>query len=262
MKRFLSTVIGCALAALLGATLLAHAQISAILIGATTVVGGGAGDCIKITTSGAPVGSGPCSPAAITWTATQALTPVTGQQAFVTNYGTKGSLLQYDGARWKPVNGCAFIATLDTTSGNATNAAELTVLSYQFAAGMVQLKDRLRIGINQIKSGTTDTAMWKNYFGPLGTASDPLLFSANSLGAANLRDSIFVDFRVETATTVQQLGSGGGYSTASSAAIPPPVTVSSVTSNAMTWLTNIISNGGTNTTAAQDVFLQLCAPAN
>jgi len=86
MRRVLLAFIAATVALSLAASPSLRAQVSAIIVGATTVIGGTAGDCLKISTPGAPVTSGTCvSSSSIVIDST----PITG--------GTSGRIL-YDNA--------------------------------------------------------------------------------------------------------------------------------------------------------------------
>ena len=109
---------------------------------------------------------------------------ITGQPVFISNAGTKGSHWFYDGTRWKPLNGSAMLASLDTASASI-GSSETIVFQYLIPANLWQTADRLRFWLGMTKSGTTDTgAMWFR-IGTAGTTADALIIGANEIAAAN-----------------------------------------------------------------------------
>lgn len=204
--------------------------------------------------------------AATTWANKPSSYP-TGQPLFISNAGTKGSHWFYDGTRWKPVGGSIVLATLDTASAAVTNAAESLVFRYLIPAAMLQSTDRLRLTYNVTKNGAVDSGTVRFRMGTAGTTSDTQLYnSGTALSTANLLGANIVDFRIESATTIQQMNSSGnngsiGYSQNTSTAILTAVTISNV-SNALYFSLGILSGGATNTVSLLDAQLALITSAN
>lgn len=190
-----------------------------------------------------------------------------GKIVRVSNFGTKGALLMDDGTRWKPVAGCATLATLDAVSSSVGNS-ETIVFQYLIPIGALQSKDRLRLALTMTKSGTTDLGDIRIRVGTAGTTSDTQIDSWAMIAAANRTGSMLIDFRLDDATHFQELtGNAGanslrGYSSVSSVAFGASVAISSAASNALYFNVSIFSSSTNDTVALQDAQLQLCSSAN
>lgn len=193
---------------------------------------------------------------------------VAGTYRDVSDAGVKGSLWRADGTRWKPANGAAILASLDTSSSNISNA-ETIVFQYQIPAALLQLKDRLRLYLSASRSGVVDAGTILVRLGTAGTVADAQLNASATpqLSGTAQQVSLVMDYRVETATTIQMLGvsNGGGavsgYSNAAGGGNANPVTVSNV-SNSLWLSVSLLSAGATNTDRLLDAQLQLIAPGN
>lgn len=189
---------------------------------------------------------------------------ITGQPVFISNAGTKGSHWFYDGTRWKPVGGSCVLATLDSASSAINNSITIA-FQYQMPAGLLQTGDRLRVALSITKSGTTDAGGVRGYCGTAGTTGDTGLFSLTAMAAATLQQSYLLDFRLESATSLQMLASSNapmGYGQASTVALASPVSISSASANALYFSIGLNSGGTTNTLQAVDAQLTLIAKAN
>lgn len=191
-----------------------------------------------------------------------------GRIAHASDFGTKGALLMDDGTRWKPVAGCAVLATLDTASANIANS-ETVVFQYQMPANILQTNDRLRLRYTMTKSGATDSGTSRVRVGTLGTTGDTLIMNNNPfLAAANRSGAMVQDFRLESATSLRLLGNNAasgaamGYSAVSNNAAGAAVTIASAAANALFVSLTILSSGATDTVAIVDAALDLCASAN
>lgn len=194
---------------------------------------------------------------------------ITGQPVFISNAGTKGSHWFYDGTRWKPMNGSAVLATLDSASASIGSSAT-SVFQYLVPAGLLQTGDRLRLRAGLAKSGVTDSLNAQIRFGTAGTTGDTAIFGAGFLGAAARQGSFISDFRLETATSVQMVPatrsnaatSSMGYGVIGTSALDAAVTISSASANALYLTLFIQSSGATDTVQAIDAQLQLISKAN
>jgi len=191
---------------------------------------------------------------------------IIGRQAFCSNFGVKGNMLQDDGTRWKPLNGQALLASRDVLSGNINNV-ETIVFQHQLPAAFWQISDRLRLVMTHGKSGTTDNMTTKLRLGTAGTTSDTQLFSWTFLNSGNRSSATMFDLRLETATTVQQLNNTGGtfagvgYSNIGAGVVAGPVTISNV-SNSLFFSVSITSAGATDTSYMQEAQLWYLSKAN
>lgn len=184
-----------------------------------------------------------------------------GKMVFVSNAGTKGSMWLDDGTRWKPLNGIATLATLDTTSANIGNT-QTVVFQYLIPAGMWQVGDRIRIYSTFVKSGTTDTGTWYLTVGTAGTIFDTTIISSTQLTAGNRQIGNIWEFRLESATSLQPIASSaGGYGTPTSTAQPAPSTISSATANAL-YVSVSIKGGTTDTVKLVDGQIELVSSGN
>lgn len=185
---------------------------------------------------------------------------------YATDFGVSGTLLRSTGTRWKPVNGCTVLATLDTVSASIANT-QTVVFQYLMPAGIMQANDRFRLFFTMTKSGTTDTGIAQVRVGTAGTASDTLVsFGANNLSAANLNGGFFWDFRAASATSIQQMAASSsvtqGYTVVGNGAFNAATAVTSIVTNPTYVNLTIASSSTNNTVAVQDAQLQLCATAN
>lgn len=194
-----------------------------------------------------------------TWANKPASYPV-GQSVFMSNVGPKGSHWWYDGTRWKPTSGSLVLASLDSASSSIGNT-EVIGFQYLLPAGLWQVGDIIRINAYVEKSGTTDSGIAYFHFGTAGTTSDTAVLNGSTwMSAANKSAEYFADFRLESATSVQQVSIGNGLGGSSSQ--PTTVTVSSVTSNAVYFSLGLRSNGSTDTVLIRSAFMQLFSKAN
>lgn len=188
-----------------------------------------------------------------------------GKLVRVSDFGTKGALLMDDGTRWKPVNGCTVLATLDAASSAIPNT-ETIVFQYLMPANILQSADHLRLFSTMTKSGATDTGALRVHLGTAGTTADATIAASTVLAAANLVGGFFWDFRLSGATTIQQLAANSaasaGYTVVGNGAFQAPTTISSAVTNALYVSVTVASSGATNTVILQDSQLHLCATAN
>ncbi len=181
------------------------------------------------------------------------------------NFGTKGTLLRYDGTRWKPVNGQTILATLDTTSSNINNS-EAVVFQYLLPTNAWQLKDVIRMWAGMTKSGGTDTGTWRIRIGTAGTTSDTQVAAGASFGATSRQYAEGVDLRLETATSVQQVplsaGSFGYTGVTTTAAVTAAVTITSAAANPLYVSLTLVSSSTNDTVNAVYGAFELRASAN
>lgn len=205
----------------------------------------------------------PVVPPSTTWANKPSNAP-SNAPYFISDAGTKGSFWYYDGTRWKPMNGNAVLATLDTASSNIANS-ETVVTQYLIPANLWQTNDRIRIYNVVTKSGTTDASTYRIRLGTAGTTADTAIFAGTSfLSAAQRTYAGIYEFRLASATSVQALmpNSIYGYSNAIATAFPSPTTVSSASANALYLSICILSNGTTDTVQLVDSQFQLVSSAN
>lgn len=189
-----------------------------------------------------------------------------GKTYYVSNAGTKGSIWMADGTRWKPLNGSAVLATLDAASATVGNT-DTVRFSYQMPAAFLQLTDRLRLYLSMNKSGTADAANLNVRLGTAGTTGDTAICTLTGvLASGNRAQGFIIDWRLESATTIQRLVKGNaatapGYSGADNTATPAAVTVSNV-SNSLFFSVSLNSAGTTDTVSLLDAQLYLVASAN
>lgn len=248
---------------------------TAVTVGSTAIAGGTTGRVLydnagtlgeyavtgasgSVVLSGAPTITTPII-GSTTWANIPAA-GAAGKMAFVSNAGTKGSMWLDDGTRWKPLNGAAILATLDSATGNIANTATI-VLQYLIPAGMWQTGDVIRVQGTFEKSGTTDTGIVTIYIGTAGTTSDTTVLSSTWLAATSLAVDYFVDYRLDAATTVQQVSMNTGYSAASSNQFLS-YTISSAAANDLYVSLAFRSGGTTNTVLSRYASISLFSKAN
>lgn len=200
-----------------------------------------------------------------TWGTKPATIPA-GAIAYISDVGPNGSHWCYLGGRWRAVNGRVFLGALDTVSANV-NGTDTMVFTRALPATLLQLKDRLELRLTPIKSGTTDAMNVIPRLGTTGTTADQALNAGTTfLATTNRHSGTIIDFRVESATTVQEMGvsslttAGQGYAGSVNAAQGAAVTISNV-SNALTFGISI-SSGATNACNLSDAQLWLDTSPN
>jgi hypothetical protein len=190
-----------------------------------------------------------------------------GRLVRCTNFGAGGAVLMDTGTRWKPSNNSVWLGTLDTPVTGITNAAETIAFQYLIPAALLRATDRLRLAYTFGKSGTTDNGTIRFRMGTAGTTADTQLYtSGTGIVAANRATSSMIDFRIETATTIQQMNQSGGnaavgYSGSNSGAVLSPITISNV-SNALYFSLSLQSAGAADTLSLLDAQLQFIASPN
>lgn len=200
-----------------------------------------------------------------TWASLPSAATYNGWYVWITNAGAGGSLWRSNGTRWKPVNGTATLATLDTTSANIPNS-EAVVFQYQLPAGLWQVPDKLRLYLTFTKSGTTDSLTYRVRIGTAGTTADTQVQGGTIIGAAGTEASVIHDIRLQSATSAMVLpnnvASFGYNGVAGVAGSPSPTAISSATTNALYVNATIVSTGASNTVNLVSGQLDLIASAN
>jgi hypothetical protein len=186
-----------------------------------------------------------------------------GQPVFISDVGPKGSHWYYDGTLWKPLGGECLLASLDATSASIGNS-ETIVFQHQMPTGLWQTGYVLHFAMSMSKSGTTDTGALRTRIGTAGTTADTQIFNVNVMSAANQQFAAVADFRLESATSVQQLPNTTATLSfgAANGAPASPVTISSAAANALYFNAGISSGGTTNTVAMLHAELFLIGKAN
>lgn len=190
-----------------------------------------------------------------------------GKTVYVTNAGTKGSLWVDDGTRWKPMNGTVTLATLDTASSNI-GTSETIVFQYLIPANLLQTYDRLRLWVNVLKSGTTDTGTIRVRVGTAGTTGDTAVTDYALMTAAHRSSSPIFEYRLESATSLQMVGNNASgnitrsWGTAGTTGSTGATAITSAAANALYVSVSILSSGATDTVSVQNAQLQLISSAN
>lgn len=182
-----------------------------------------------------------------------------GRMQFVSNAGTKGSMWLDDGTRWKPINGQCLLASLDTTSASI-GSTETIVFQYQLPANLWQTSDIIRVQYLMEKTGVTDTGIAGVRIGTAGTSSDTAIVSTTALSAASRTGLLFLDIRLESATSALQVSSPSGYGTTST--FYSAITISSASANPLYVSLSIRSGGATDTVTCKSGLIQLISKAN
>lgn len=145
-----------------------------------------------------------------------------------------GTMLYSNGSRYRPLNNIATLGTLDAAA-SSTASADTVLVVFPIPA-VVKNGDSLRLWLTQSKTGTSETVTWSFRYGATGTTSDTvLLSSANMVTAANISGGTILEYRRETATSVQKMGNttaANGYGGVSSAATLAPVALGTSLENA------------------------------
>lgn len=151
---------------------------------------------------------------------------------------------------------------LNTRANVAAGSSETVVAQYEFAAGSLNLNDRLRIWSTFSKSGATDTGTINVKIGTAGTVADTTVYGGTAFNAASRTLGSINEFKIASATTAQHLGtdataplSGSYIGVNSSNAYPAAVTIPNI-SNAL-YLTVTVTPGATDDIALEDLRLEL-----
>ena len=239
---------------------------SAVINGATPIIGGTTGNCVTQGSNGL-ASIVPCSSAAIT-SGTFASLPAAGSAGriyYVTDVSIRGSLWMDNGNRWVPVNGCVLLASRDTISSGVTTPT--LQFSYQMPANLLKVGDRLRVWISADRNQTTDASTTAMYVGTTGTNADAAVYSGSYLASTNLSGGLSTDYRLESATTMLRLANNGsaalnsGYTTATTSANVGAVTISSAVTNAL-YFSIYVGSSNTTTASLRDAQLYYCATPN
>ena len=160
-----------------------------------------------------------------------------------------------------PSLGATTLKTLNAPSASIANT-ETIVFQYLVPANLLRVGDRLRLWFTESKSGTTDIANMRVRLGAAGTTADALLFSAGVLAATSRAGGWILDFKLVSATTIQQLGSSNtgqvvGYGQIGAPAFPAAVTITDASANALYLSVGVFSSSTNDTVALQDAHLQI-----
>ena len=172
-----------------------------------------------------------------------------------------GNYFFSNGTRYKPVNGSITLDTIDTFNTGVTGVAEqqLNPNHIIIPAGVIQGFDRIRFWLGFSKSGTTDTATLNIRLGSAGVVTDTLL-AAIAIQATTLSAGFFMEFKRQSATTVQKQGSANAllsYAGESTSAYPGAVTVQNLDTLAQYVSIGCVMGGTTDTPTLQDLTIEL-----
>ena len=202
---------------------------------------------------GAYVGAG-------TWASRPSSGLSTGDTYRATDIGrAPGTMFIWNGTRWKSLVGRYLLASGAAVAAAHTSEPATPDVIIPVPTGLLETGDRIWGNLTVHKLQTTTDEILRIYFGPLGTSSDPKINNSSGQqiisSGANLSSNVNFGLRVDSATTMRQLGSGNGagnafkISQASSSAPMTAVTISNVSSNACNLSFSVY-----NTTAADSVI--------
>jgi len=185
-----------------------------------------------------------------------------GMQCRVTDLNN--ALFESNGIRWKPVNNCAVIATLDTEF-SMSGVTETIAFQKLLPAGLIRNGDRLRMRGTFGKSGTAETTTITIRVGAAGTVADTSLQSFALMATTTVSYGLLNDFKRLSATTLRKLGNGSQgtpYGGGSTAATVLPVTVSNLDSIAQFLSVNLQQSSTAETATMYDFTLELVSSAS
>lgn len=199
-----------------------------------------------------------------TW-ANRSASGVTNALYFATDVGENGTLFQWNGTRWRVLNGTGALKTLGASASGITNS-ETIVLQASLPAGSWQTNDLIRIrDLSISKSGTTDTGNLSIRIGTAGTTADTVVTGASALGiisAANTTYGGEFELKLVSATSAQKTGNSGSapFAGGNSTTLPAATTISDASANALFITATLASTGVTNTLAIQSGRIELVTP--
>lgn len=205
-------------------------------------------------------GSGGSYLGAGTWASRPASGLTTGDTYRATDIGlTPGTMFVWNGTRFKSLAGRYILASGAAVTAAHTSEPATPDVVISVPAGLLTTGNRLWGNLTVHKGQTTTDELLRVYFGPLGTSSDPKINHASGqqimAAGGNRSVNVEVALRVDSATTMRQLGSGSSAGNAfklfSGASTDPmaAVTISNVSSVAC-----FLSFSVYNTTAADSVI--------
>lgn len=238
---------------------------SATTMGAALTYGGVALSNAVTGTGAMALGTGPTLTGpiidAVTFANLPAAASSTGRIYRVSDIGPKGTYWVSDGTIWKPF-GRQLILSLDTKAAGLTNVEAISA-NVLLPANCLALKSRIEYRASVDKSGTTDTGRLRLRIGTAGTTGDTVLLDSQVMTAAQQSFGGIYEYRVETATTIQNMANNAsGYGAGSTSAYSAAVTVSSVASNPLYLNVSAVSSSTNNTVGIMDAQLWLAPSAN
>lgn len=199
-----------------------------------------------------PTITGAATLTADTWANIVATTPAAGSMRYASDIGTAGSLMVYNGTRWKPAGGQAVLAKLVTPTSGVNNSETIT-LQAPIPAALLKVGDSLIVFVDGTKSGTTDGMAATLRMGTAGTTGDTLVDQKTIIGAANRTTGVQLsNIKIVTNTATTQRSGGAGANGACcglpvSTALPGTVAITD-SAGAALYLTLTINSSSTNDT--------------
>ena len=119
-----------------------------------------------------------------------------------------GNILYWTGTRWKPVGSNLLLDSIDSANAgnNGTTEQQLNGNHVAVNAGLTANGDRFRFMGTVSKNGTTDTCTVRLHYGPLGTASDPVIATIATLAGASQTLGVMLEFKRVSSTSLQKEG--------------------------------------------------------
>lgn len=189
---------------------------------------------------------------------------IAGQLIFVSDVGEFGTIMQWTGARWRPLNGTASLKNLAAPSANIA-AVETNVLQTLLPINLLQVGDVLRLWLAATKSGTTDSLNLTVRMGTAGTTGDTAITGLSAfaiMGATGVAGGAIFDIKMISSTSAQKQGTSntqnGTYSALlNSGAESAATAITDAAANALYVSVALASTGATNTVKATSAQLHL-----
>lgn len=189
------------------------------------------------------------------------------QLYLMSDVGSSGTIMRYNGTRWRPLAGEAQLATLSAAVTGITNS-ETIVLQTLIPAGAWQTNDSILVWLATTKSGTTDTGNLSIRVGTAGTTADTAItgYSAFSIMATGSQSGAgLYEIKLASATSALKVGNAAAathayQSSGSSTAAVVATTITDASANALYVSIGLASSGATNTLTAQSGRIQLITP--
>jgi hypothetical protein len=176
-----------------------------------------------------------------------ALSPSTYQGRVVRVTDLNKALFESNGTRWKPVNGRAVIATLDTDWTGVTGTAEQIAFQKLIQGGIIKNGDALLFSGGFGKSGTAETTTIQIRVGSTGTTADTSILTTAPLATTNVTHGMYLEFRRQSATSLQRGMNGATQNPfgASSAARGSATTLASSLDSVAQYITLTMTQSST-----------------
>lgn len=169
------------------------------------------------------------------------------------------ALFESNGTRWKPVNGRAVIATLDSDWTGIAGTSEQIAFQKLIPANVIKNGDTLLIYGGYGKSGTSETTTIQIRLGTSGTTADTSILLTAPLSTTNISYGMPLEFTRVSATSIERSLSGATQNPfgTTTSALATPVAVSSMDANTLYITVTMTQSSTVETPTARRIRIEL-----